>query len=138
MFNETNWSAKGGSTPAPKPPDWRYKMDAQHTHDETHDRDLHFYQALDHRLATHKVIHKPMSIAERVERWGGQMSVRPQPGAPPLSRQQNVGRIIEHCAEENSRNRERSRSRDVPWQGSTDRSSSARSSSWRPDDWHYR
>ena len=139
MFNETNWSAKNGSTTAQKPPDWRYRMDSQREHDYRHDRDLQFYEDLDQRLASYMKVYKPMSIHERVARWGGHMSVRPQPGAPPLSRQQNVGRIIEQCAEANSRNRERSRSRDVPWQGSTAESSStARSSSWRSDEWHHR
>ena len=138
LFNETNWSAQGGSTTAPKPQGWRQKMDAQHLHDNQHDRDLAFYQALDSRLASHRVTHMPMSLAERVQRFGGQLSVHPQPGAPPLSRQHNVGRTIEHVAEENRRIRERSRSRDSPWQGSTGWASSSRSSSWRPGEWQNR
>jgi hypothetical protein len=134
MYNESNWQAKDGSSTAPKPLNWRRNMDAQHLHDREHDRDLPFFQALDSRLASHKVYYKPLTLDERVQRFGDRMSVHPQPGAPPLRLQQNVGPIIEQVVAENHRVRDRSRSREGQWQGSTAWASSAQSSSWRPVD----
>jgi len=145
MITESNWSAKDGSTIAPKPLNWRSSLNWQHDYDRDHGRDLAFYQAFDERLATYEVQRRPMTLEQRVSRFGNQFSVHPQPGAPPLRHQHGVGRIIEHVVAENHRIRERSRSRDSsiwmqgdiedPRQGSTGWGSSARSSSWRQGDW---
>ena len=144
MVNESNWS-RNGDTTAQKPLNWRSNLTWQHDVDKELGRDLAFYQAFDERLAAYQTVRKPMSLQQRVDRFGNQFSVVPQPGAPPLRHQQGVGPIIEHVVAENHRIRDRSRSRNSsiwkqgdnedPRQGSTGWGSSARSSSWRQGDW---
>ena len=120
MFLETNWCDINGNPDGPKPEAWHQQMAAQRGRDREKNRGAQFYEALDNRLANHETVHMPMSRDQRVATFGGLMSVHPAPGARPLSRQRDVGGTIHRVVEANRRFvRERSRSRDDPWQGST-------------------
>ena len=87
MVNETNYTHVDGSTNPP--PDWYAKMADQREKDRQKGRDYAFYQAVDARLAAHVNAHMPMSRTDRMQQFGGFMSVRPAPGAQPLDRQRD-------------------------------------------------
>ena len=123
FYNERNWEPAPGETEAP--PGWRDAMDEHHAHDRKIGRTLQHYYDMDDRRAYRKA-HKQdlgMTPAAREAQFGGYMTVRAAPGAPPLRQQQGVGHIINAAATHNrahGRDRSRSAQREP-----------ARSSSWR-------
>jgi len=123
FYNERNWEPAPGETEAP--PGWRDAMDEHHAHDRKIGRTLQDYYDMDDRRAYRKA-HKQdlgMTSAAREAQFGGYLTVRAAPGAPPLRQQQGVGHIIAATADHNrAHGRERSRSAQRVC---------SRSSSWR-------